>query len=296
MDHRGTQLFNLVVKDVYGEWLEAERGKDAVPIVDRPLHAEWQGGDGKVITIAAAIDATKKKHATLKNTEGKPITSDAEAACGLQANMFQPEMVNGRMQAYLYDVISPFWGANVADLIEVFSAAGEAGTDIHVNSPGGSVPEGRAMQNAIMRQRQHGEVVVHVDGIAASAATTAALGANRTIFNRGSQYMIHNSHGLFATNRHGAQKAIDLMLKVDTQMAEDYAEVTGKTVQEMMAYMDAETFFSAQEAADMGFCKGLQPKSFEGGQGGSPSLANVVELKPVGDPMRHAQMQALLNV
>ena len=202
-------------------------------------------------------------------------------------------MSNGRMQIHLSDPIFPGRGANLADLLECFGAAGETPSDIYINSPGGSVPEGRAMQNAILRQRSNAEVVAHVDGICGSAATTVALGCTRTVFSRGSRYVIHNTHGISGGDRNIFTSLIAVMLKEDTNIATDYAEVTKKPVEEMMQLMDKETVYTAQEAEAMGFCNGLSARSYDGGL--SNNAGKLIDLKAIADPQAYLQAVRLLT-
>ena len=51
---------------------------------------------------------------------------------------------------YIYDVISADWGVSALSVIEAINQAGDVQTlNIHINSPGGDVFEGRAIMAAI---------------------------------------------------------------------------------------------------------------------------------------------------
>ena len=292
LNHNMKQLYNLVVGEVYGK-VGVSREDVEWHVLDRPLSAEVITTEGKTVTLADCIEETKKKYAQLKNSAPEGAATDVERACGLENNILQPQMSNGRMQIHLSDMIMPGFGANLADLIECFGAAGETPSDIYINSPGGSVTEGRAMQNAILRQRANAEVIAHVDGVCGSAATTVALGCTRTTFSRGSIYVIHNTHGIFGGDRHSIAKLMAYMLKEDTCIASDYAEVTGETTERMMQYMDEETRFTAQEAEAMGFCNGLSTNGYDGGL--SNNVGKVIDFKSVKDPQTYLQAVRLLT-
>src|SRR3954469_11662448 len=69
---------------------------------------------------------------------------------------------------YLYDDIG-YWGVSAGDFVDAIKGVGALPINLHINSGGGDVWDGVAIYNAI---RNHpGQVTVHVDGIAASAAS-----------------------------------------------------------------------------------------------------------------------------
>lgn len=147
---------------------------------------------------------------------------------------------------YVYDVIDAWWGASAAALIEALAGAGERTVHLHINSPGGDVFEGRAMASAIVAYT--GKVITHVDGLAASAATYLALAANEVHITQGGMLMVHEGWTLGYGNKRELRKTSDLLEKIDGQIAADYARRTGVTTEQAMAWMEAETWFTADEA------------------------------------------------
>jgi ATP-dependent Clp protease protease subunit len=99
----------------------------------------------------------------------------------------------------LYDVIDPWWGVAAKDFIAAL--AGDHAPTIHlrINSPGGDVFEARAMATAI---RQHkSNVIAHIDGVAASAATyIAVIAAKEVEMSDGAFFMIHQAWALAMGN------------------------------------------------------------------------------------------------
>ena len=93
-------------------------------------------------------------------------------------------------EIFLYDAIvssqeEADWYGGVAPEAFVKAVRGiDAGTiHLRINSPGGSVFAARAMEQAL---REHkARIVVHIDGIAASAATFIAMAGDEIVMNKG---------------------------------------------------------------------------------------------------------------
>lgn len=157
---------------------------------------------------------------------------------------------------YIYDVIDSYWGINAKDVAQAIAGL-DAGVTLHlrINSPGGDVFEAEAMAVAI---RQHpGKTVAHIDGLAASAATRVASAAQEVEIAAGGFYMIHNAWSFALGNKHDMTATAALLDKVDGTIVADYARRTGATPEQIAAWMDAETWFTAQEAVDNKFADRL---------------------------------------
>lgn len=152
---------------------------------------------------------------------------------------------------YLDGVIDPWYGISAEAVARALAQFGKDDVDIYLNSPGGDVFEGRAIQTRL--RRYEGHVTVHIDGLAASAATTVALGADRRVIAEGAFFMIHNSWTLDVGDRNDFRKTADLLEQIDKAIAGDYAAATKADIAEVMAWMDTETWFSAADALEAGF-------------------------------------------
>ena len=156
---------------------------------------------------------------------------------------------------YIYDVIvgsdfeAEYFGG-VAPRPFIDALKGMSG-DVHlrINSPGGDVFGANAMAQA-MREYKGGQIIAHVDGVAASAASVLAVTANQTVMAPGSLLMIHNAWTIAGGDRHDFTDTASLLEKVDGMLAETYAKKAGRTAAEFAAMMDAETWFTPQEALD----------------------------------------------
>jgi ATP-dependent Clp protease protease subunit len=154
-------------------------------------------------------------------------------------------------KVYVYDVIDRDWGASAKGLIDALAAMAGQPVALHINSPGGDVFEARAMVAAV---RAHGApVTTYIDGLAASAATYLALAGDKVHITDGGLFMVHNSWTLAWGNKHEMRTTADLLDKIDGTIANDYARKTGASAEQIAAWMDADTWFTAAEAKDAGF-------------------------------------------
>lgn len=152
---------------------------------------------------------------------------------------------------WMYDIIDAWWGISAEQVGKTLAEFGGADVDIYLNTPGGDVFEGRAIQTNL--KRYAGNVTVHMDGLVASAGTTVALGGDKRIISQGARFMIHNSWTLGFGDKNDLQKTVDLLSRIDEDIAGDYAAVTGEDRATITQWMDDETWFSAQQALDHGF-------------------------------------------
>lgn len=169
---------------------------------------------------------------------------EASRAPGVQLR----NTADGSDEVLIYDVIDPFWGVSSAAFAEALGRVKGSAVTIRVNSPGGDVFEGRAIANQIRAFR--GTTKVIVDGLAASAASTIALAANRVEMATGSFLMVHRSWAFAMGNATDLADLSALLLKIDDAIAADYAAKAGVSQAKALDWMDAETWFTAAEAVD----------------------------------------------
>ena len=119
---------------------------------------------------------------------------------------------------------------------------------IRINSPGGSVFGGLAMVAAM---RAHGEpITAQIDSLAASIASVIASEAATTVMVPGAMLMIHKAWGMEIGNEDDMLATASILSKIDGQIAETYARRAEGSVDDYLALMSAETWFTAQEAVD----------------------------------------------
>lgn len=177
----------------------------------------------------------------------------------LQRKKMPVNLVKNMSEAsiYIYDVIDDYWGVSALAVAEAITNAGDAETlHVYINSPGGSVFEGRAIMAEI--QRFKGKTIAHIDSLCASAATSVALSCDTVEMADGAFFMIHNASGLAWGDKTTLRETANLLEKIEDAIINDYTKKTGKESSEIIAWMDAETWFSAQEALENGFIDSIK--------------------------------------
>jgi len=92
-----------------------------------------------------------------------------------------------------------------------------------------------------------------VEGIAASAASVVAMGAERIVMRRGATMMVHNPWTFAVGDASVMAKAAADLEKLAGTSAEIYAARTGAGASEMLEVMAAETLMTGAEAVEAGF-------------------------------------------
>ncbi len=158
---------------------------------------------------------------------------------------------------YIYESIGMDWwtgGGITANSIKQAlegELAGAAVLNIYINCEGGDVFEAKAIYTQL--KRFSAEKVMHIDGIAASAATLIAMAGDKIITAPVATWMVHEAWTIAMGPAADLRKTADLLDLENNTIAETYAKQTGGTVDEMRALMTAETWMNAQQALDAGF-------------------------------------------
>lgn len=150
--------------------------------------------------------------------------------------------------------------ATVDRLGEFLTANPDAATVI-VNSPGGSATEGAAM---LAQLEAHGNVTVRVVGVAASAASLVAMGGNRIVMHPAAAMMIHDPACMVFGAAKDLRTEADNLDKLAGIYAAAYARATGNRVEHVRAWMDAETWLTAEEALALHFCDEIEASGARG--------------------------------
>lgn len=122
---------------------------------------------------------------------------------------------------------------------------------LRINSPGGSVFDGQAIYNALVRHPAN--VTTFIDGVAASIASVIALAGDRVVMAQNALFMIHDPSSRVAGTADDMRKMADLLDKVTQQLVDTYAERTGLEDDDIRDAMAAETWYTADEALEAGF-------------------------------------------
>ena len=123
---------------------------------------------------------------------------------------------------------------------------------VRINSPGGAVSEAIAIRTMLMKHPA--TKTVDIEGACDSAATLiACLPGAKVRMAKGGEYMIHRCTWGARGHADTMLAAYNSMMNTDRDMADIYAERTGKTQEECLELMKAETWFTADTAMEAGF-------------------------------------------
>lgn len=122
-----------------------------------------------------------------------------------------------------------------------------------INSIGGDVSAGLSIYNRI--RALNAETTTIVDGLAASAASVIAQAGDVRKVSLGAQTMIHGASTRMVGyyNDQDLQRVDESLKTVNKSLADLYSERTGKTSDEILQMMQAETWMTPDEAVENGF-------------------------------------------
>ena len=127
----------------------------------------------------------------------------------------------------------------------------EGDVTVWINSPGGDVFAAAQIYNMLMEYP--GNVDVRIDGIAASAASVIAMAGNKVSMSPVAMMMIHNPMTVAMGDKKVMQQAIDMLDEIKESIINAYELKTGQSRTKIAHMMDAETWFNAKKAVELGF-------------------------------------------
>jgi ATP-dependent Clp protease protease subunit len=159
---------------------------------------------------------------------------------------------------YVEGIIGEKDGTTAASFREQLARCKDAKTlRVHFNSDGGVVTEGTNMYNAL--RAFPGEKIGIVEGIAASIASVVLMACDEIKVAKGAYIMIHNPSGGVirggADDLRGAAEALD---KMRGDILDIYEARTGIERTKLEKLVDAETYFTAEEAVAEGFADAIE--------------------------------------
>lgn len=123
---------------------------------------------------------------------------------------------------------------------------------IRINSPGGDVFAGHSIYNMIKQTNKKTKVVVN--GLAASIASVIAMAGDVVEMPSNAMMMIHNPSTYGGGTADEMRKTADVLDKVAESIKAVYVEKTGLSKDEITDMMTSETWLTAHEAKELGFC------------------------------------------
>lgn len=193
--------------------------------------------------------------------------------------MWNPNLVysaidsSGENTISILEVIGEdYWtggGVTAKRIAAALRSIGDNDVTVLLNSPGGDLFEGLAIYSLF---REHpGKVTAKILGVAASAASIAAMGADEIDISLSGFLMIHNAWACACGNRNDMREIADYLEPFDYSMAGIYAARTGETEKSIIKMMDAETWINANSAIDKGFADSLLDSDAVKESDGEPS-------------------------
>ncbi len=122
---------------------------------------------------------------------------------------------------------------------------------VRMNTRGGDVIEGFAIYNLLAEHP--GRVELHIEALAASMGSIIAMAADEITIAKNGFVMIHNPSGHAGGGAKDFRQAADTLEKMTANMVDTYVARTGRKKDEVQAWMDAETWFTAKQAQKLGF-------------------------------------------
>ena len=141
---------------------------------------------------------------------------------------------------------------------------------VEINSGGGDVFAGSEIYTAL--KAYAGTVEINIVGLAASAASVIAQAGHSGI-SPTALFMVHNVSGSAAGDFHDMQQEAEILQTANKAVAAAYLEKTGKSMEELLGIMDAETWMDAQKAVEYGFVDEVMFAS-------APTLTNGIGVLP----------------
>lgn len=128
---------------------------------------------------------------------------------------------------------------------------------VRINSPGGDVFEAQAIYNIL--KNHPAEVEVHIDALAASAATLIASAGNKIIMYNNALFMIHNPWTWATGEEKDFIKKANLLATIKETLLNVYETHATATREEISNMMNEETWLTADEALSYGLIHEVVP-------------------------------------
>lgn len=148
---------------------------------------------------------------------------------------------------YVHGMIGGY-DADSSEFVQAVHSLDAKQIDVHVNSPGGFVYDGVAMYEALLAHPA--TVNMHIDGLAASAASFLSQAGDSVEIAKAGRMMIHDAQGIGIGSPAEMREYADLLDAVSDDIAGIYAGRAGGKPAAWRTAMSATTWYSAQQAVD----------------------------------------------
>ena len=199
---------------------------------------------------------------------------------------------NGVTELTIYGDIGDSWWYDSTSAADIDFALREANGNnivIRLNSPGGSAFDGIAIYN---RLKEHpGKVTIHVDGWACSAASIIAMAGDEVIMGAGAMIMIHEASTIVWGNKRDFRSQADMLEELENGIIDIYMTKAKISREEIREKVDAETWFSATKAIEIGFATSTSTTVEDNNEEVSNLKQQVTQLQSELDQIKNQQKE-----
>ncbi len=194
------------------------------------------------------------------------------------------------------EFLRAWWGDDSVMSAQIFQEQLDAITGdvlIRINSPGGDIFETSAILNLISERKKKGDKVnVQVDGMAASAASLIMITGSDIALSAMTSVMIHGAQLVLRGDVEAVQKIVDTARKMNDEVAGLYAKrMTNSSLEEVQAALREETWYSAEEAVEVGLADRVIEVAID-----EPGEESESTLRAEAERVRQEQMMQYYNL
>lgn len=164
-------------------------------------------------------------------------------------------------EIFLYGPIGDMWtdGISAKQFADRLRDIGQVDRlNIRLNSEGGSVFDGVAIYNTLMRHPA--DVWMSIDGMALSIASVIAMAGDSITMADNALFMIHEPYGMVAGTAKDMREMANVLDLNSQNIIDTYAKRTRLPKEKIAALMAEETWMRAPDALSLGFVDEIAPE------------------------------------
>lgn len=167
--------------------------------------------------------------------------------------MMENQENSKKVVAYMHGTVGAGWWGdiNAKKTREMFDNIDADEIELHIHSGGGDAFEGIAICNYLRSHKA--SVTAVIDGLAASAASLIAMGADKIIMPSNTTMMVHRASTYAYGNADSLEKQAKMLRDVDDALIQTYRNRFNGEFHELEALLDNETYMTAETAKSYGF-------------------------------------------
>jgi len=183
------------------------------------------------------------------------------------------------------DIGQDWYGEGITDnwiKQQLDSMKGESQINVRINSVGGDVFQGFAIHNLL--KEHDAEIVVKVDGLAASSASIIAMAGDKIHMADNAMMMIHNPWSMAMGESKDMIKTAELLDKIKDSIVTTYHNKTQIDSDQLSDMMDSETWLTTPEAINQGFADEKEGQALEVMDMTKPWIKNapkIIKIQPI---------------